>query len=46
MFTKKVREIYQNIYEEEKEKKQQQGCERYKNPPEDEKQRLVDSKKN
>ena len=34
-------ERYRNLSEEEKNKKQKYGCKRYKNPPKDEKQKLV-----
>ena len=39
--TKKARGRYQSLSKEEKEKKWQYGHERYNNPPEDEKQKLV-----
>ena len=41
----KSREISKS-FKEEKEKKQQYGCERYKNLSEDEKQKLVEYRKN
>ena len=42
---KKSRKRYQNLTEEEKNKKQEYGCERYKNLSEDEKQKLVECRK-
>ena len=44
--SKKVRERYQNLFEEEKEKNGKYGCEQYKNLLGDEKQRLVQCIKN
>ena len=41
-YRKKHRKRYQNHSTEEKEKKQQYGCEQYKNLKEDEKQKLVE----
>ena len=42
---KKARERYQNLSKEEKDKKQQYGCEWCKNLPEDEKQKCVEYRK-
>ena len=44
--SKKTRERYQNLSEENENKKHQYACERYRNLPEDEKQRLVEYIKN
>ena len=38
----KARERHQDLFEEEKNKKQQYSCEQYKNLPEDLKQRLIE----
>ena len=42
---KSAREVYQGLSQEEKEKKQQYSCKRYKALPEDEKQKLVEYRK-
>ena len=42
---KKFHEGYQNLTEEERNKKREYGCERYKSLSEDEKQRLVQYRK-
>ena len=45
-YKKKARERYQDLFkEEEEEKKQQYGCECYKNLSEDKKQKLVEYRK-
>ena len=44
--SKKAREWYQNLFEEEKNKKRNYGRKGYKNPPEHEKQRLIKYRKN
>ena len=45
-YTKKTCERYQNLFKEEKEKKQQYGHELYKKLSEDEKQNLIEYTKN
>ena len=42
---KKAHKKYQDLFEDEKNKKQQNGCERFKNLPEDEKQKLTEYRK-
>ena len=44
--SRKAHQKYKILFEEEKNKKRQYGFERYKNFPEDEKQKLVESRKN
>ena len=45
-YNKKPRKRYQSFSKEEKEKKKQYKCERYKNFPKDKNQRLVEYRKN
>ena len=42
---KKARERYQNLFEGEKDQRQQYGCKPHENLPENEKQRLVECRK-
>ena len=44
--SKKARERYQSLFDKEKEKKHQYGCEQHKDLVEDKKQRLVEYIKN